>query len=102
MPVRGRGVGPLGSMRTTTLWSAYQIASGRSLIAALVLWLAFPAGRKRPSKSSAEKALTGPCLGGGPIEVGGQLTGAQRSARGELADAGEGGVVGGPHRRPEW
>jgi DME family drug/metabolite transporter len=36
------------AVKLSTL-SAYQIASGRSLIAALVLWLAFPAGRKRPS-----------------------------------------------------
>jgi drug/metabolite transporter (DMT)-like permease len=36
------------AVKLSTL-SAYQIASGRSLVAALVLWLAFPAGRKRPS-----------------------------------------------------
>jgi drug/metabolite transporter (DMT)-like permease len=37
--------------------SAYQIASGRSLVAALVLWLAFPAGRKRPSLRALGVAL---------------------------------------------
>jgi DME family drug/metabolite transporter len=36
------------AVKLSTL-SAYQIASGRSLIAALVLFLAFPAGRRRPS-----------------------------------------------------
>jgi len=37
--------------------SAYQIASGRSLIAALVLWLAFPAGRKLPSRRGLAVAV---------------------------------------------
>lgn len=36
------------AVKLSTL-SAFQIASGRSLIAALVLLLAFPAGRRRPS-----------------------------------------------------
>lgn len=36
------------AVKLSTL-SAYQLASGRSLVAALVLWLAFPAGRRRPS-----------------------------------------------------
>jgi drug/metabolite transporter, DME family len=38
-----------GAAVKLSMLSAYQIASGRSLIAALVLFLAFPAGRKRPS-----------------------------------------------------
>jgi drug/metabolite transporter (DMT)-like permease len=37
--------------------SAWQIASGRSLIAALVLALAFPAGRKLPSRRGLAAAL---------------------------------------------
>lgn len=44
------------AVKLSTL-SAYQIASGRSLVAALVLWLAFPAGRKRPSARALGVAL---------------------------------------------
>jgi DME family drug/metabolite transporter len=44
------------AVKLSTL-SAYQIASGRSLIAALVLWLAFPAGRKLPSRKALGVAV---------------------------------------------
>ncbi len=44
------------AVKLSTL-SAYQIASGRSLIAALVLWLAFPAGRKLPSRRALGVAV---------------------------------------------
>jgi drug/metabolite transporter (DMT)-like permease len=44
------------AVKLSTL-SAYQIASGRSLIAALVLWLAFPKGRKLPSRRALGVAV---------------------------------------------
>src|SRR5688500_15662561 len=37
--------------------SAYQIASGRSLVAALVLALAFPAGRRLPSRGAMKVSV---------------------------------------------
>jgi drug/metabolite transporter (DMT)-like permease len=44
------------AVKLSTL-SGYQLASWRSLVAALMLWLAFPAGRKRPSPRALAAAV---------------------------------------------